>query len=183
MGHKSVYLVVVGYFDPMVFALYLAHAQLARKGGDMRFWSVAAWRKELVFDSQLLLDGDNIPCAELGNHCLDCLVFVPYVVLLEFLNVLCVDGRDNGFDCHQVDNLLEDVLPPLYLLVRLELEEISTLGVVLNYLVEELWFIDPLAVQVAVPGGRYHFGLAEDNWEEPMLPTPFGCRKMARECW
>ena len=95
-----VYLVVVGNCDPMFFALNLVPVQLARKGGDMRFWSVAPWLKEVGFDIQLLLGGDNIPRAELGNQCLDGLVFVPYVVLLEFLDVLCVDGRDNGFDRH-----------------------------------------------------------------------------------
>ena len=41
LGHKADYLVVVGDCDPMVFALNLASVQLARKGGDMRSWSVA----------------------------------------------------------------------------------------------------------------------------------------------
>ena len=40
-----------------------------------------------------------------------------------------------------------------------------TLGAVLDYWVEELWFLEPLAVKVAVPGGRSHFGLAEDKWK------------------
>ena len=84
----------------MVFALSLAPVQLACKGGDMSFWSVAPWREEVGFDSQILLGDDNIPRAELGNQCLDGLVFVPYVVLLEFLDVLCVDGCDNGYDRH-----------------------------------------------------------------------------------
>ena len=134
------------------------------------------------FDIQLLLGGNNIPCAELGEHCFDCLVFVPYVVLLEFLDILRVDGRGNGFGRHRVDYVLEGILLPLDLLVLLELEEISTLGDVLNYWVEGIWFLEPLAVQVAFPGGRSHFGLAEDKREEPVLPTPFGCREMARKC-
>ena len=54
----------------------------------------------MVFDYQILLGGNNIPHAELGNHCIDHLVFVPYVFLLELLDVLRVDGRDNGFKCH-----------------------------------------------------------------------------------
>ena len=41
----------------MVFALYLDPVKLARKGGDMRFWSVAPWRKEVVFGSEILLGG------------------------------------------------------------------------------------------------------------------------------
>ena len=60
---KVVHLVAVGDSDPMVFALNLSPFQLARKGGDMRFWSVAPWREEVVFDSQLLLGGNNIPHA------------------------------------------------------------------------------------------------------------------------
>ena len=72
----------------------------------------------------VLFFSDNIPCADLGNQFLDCMVFVPYVVLLEVLNILCVNGRDNDFDCHRVDHLLEGVLMPLDLLVRLELEEL-----------------------------------------------------------
>ena len=80
-----VYLVVVGYCDPMVLAINLSPVQLARKGGDMRFCSVSPWREEVVFDSQFLLGSDNIPRADLGNQCLDCLVCVPYLCLLEFL--------------------------------------------------------------------------------------------------
>ena len=74
---------------------------------------------------------------------------------------------------------MEGVLLPIDLLVRLGLEELSTLGAVLDSWVKELWFIQTLAVKVAVPGGRSHFGLAEDKREEPMLPTPFGYREMA----
>ena len=51
----------------MVFTLYLVPVQLTRKGGDMRFWSVAPWRKEVGFDSQLLVGGNNIPRADMGN--------------------------------------------------------------------------------------------------------------------
>ena len=90
------------------------------------------------FDSQLLLGGDNIPRAELGKKCLDGLVFVPYVVLLELFNLLCVDGCDNGFDRHQVNHLLDSVLLSLDFLVRLKLEELSTLGSVLGSWVDEL---------------------------------------------
>ena len=58
----------------MIFALELAPFQLARKNGDVRVWSVTTWREELGFDGKLILGGNNIPRAELGNHCLDCLV-------------------------------------------------------------------------------------------------------------
>ena len=177
-----VYLVVVGDCNPMVFAIDLVHVQLARKGGDMCLWSVAPWREEVGFDSQPLLGGDKIPRAEIGNQCLDCLVLVPYVVLLELLDILCVDGRDNGFDRHRVEHVMKGVILPLNLLVRLELEELSTLGTVLDSRVDELWFLDLLAVQVVVLSGRYHLGLTEDKRQEPVLPTPLGCREMACKC-
>ena len=108
LGHEVVQLVIVGDSDPMVFTLDLAPIQLARKGG-------APWRKEVVFDSHILLVGNNIPRVELGNQCFDRLVFVPYIVLLKFLDIFCVDGCDDGFDRHQVDQLLEGVLLPLNL--------------------------------------------------------------------
>ena len=110
------------------------------------------------------------------------MVLVPYVVLLELIDILRVDGRDDGFDHHRVDHILEGVLLQLELLVRLELEEISTLGAVLDYRFEELWFLEPLTFKVTVTGGRSHFGLTEDNREEPVLTIPFGCREMNRKC-
>ena len=101
---------------------------------------------EAGFDIQILLGGDNIPRAEMGNQCLDGLVFVPYVVLLEFIYVLRGNVCNDGFDHHRFDHLLESVLLPLNLLVRLELEKLSTVGDVLSSWVDELWFIDTLAV-------------------------------------
>ena len=71
---------------------------------------------------------------------------------------------------------LESVLLPLDLMVRLEFEELSTLGAVLDSWVDEIWFLETPAVQVVVPGGRSHPGLTEDKREEPVLPTPRGCR-------
>ena len=84
----------------MVFALDLVPVQLVHKGGDVRFWSVTPWNEGVGFDRQLLFGGNNIPLADLGNHCFDCLVFVPYVVLLEFLNILRIAGRNDRFDRH-----------------------------------------------------------------------------------
>ena len=165
MGHKVVYLVLVGDCDPMVFALSLAPVQLACKGGDMSFWSVAPWREEVGFDSQILLGDDNIPRAELGNQCLGGMFFVTYVVLPEFLDELCVDGRNNGFNCHQVKHLLEGVILPIDILIHLDMEELLILGNVLNSWVDELWFLETLAVQVVVPCSRSHLGPANDEWE------------------
>ena len=92
----------------------------------------------MVFDSQFILGVNNIPRAELGRQCFDCMVFVPYVFLLKFLDVLRVDDRDDGFDCQRVDHLLEGVLLPIDIIVLLELEEIAPLGSVLDSWVEEL---------------------------------------------
>ena len=74
------------------------------------------------------------------------MVLVPYVVLFELLDILYINGCDNFFDRHRFDHLLESVLLPLNLLVHLELEELSTVGDVLSSLVDELWFIETLAV-------------------------------------
>ena len=71
---------------------------------------------------------------------------------------------------------MEGVLLPLGLLVRLELEELLTLGTVLDSWLDEIWFLEPLVVHVAVPGGQSRIGLAEDEREEPVLPTPLGFR-------
>ena len=161
MGHKFVHLVIVSDSEPIVFALDLVPVQLVRKGGNLRIWSVTPCCEEVGFDRQLPLCGNNIPCAELYKHFPDCLVLVTYVVLLAFFHVLRFDGCDDGFDCHQVGHILEGVLLPLDLLVLLELEELTTLGGVLNY--------------VVVPGGESHFGLTEDKREEHVLSAPFGC--------
>ena len=104
----------------------------------------------------------KLSLVDLGNHCLDRLIFVPYVVLLEFLDGFCVDSHNDGLDCHRVDHLLKGALLPLNLLVRLELEELSTLSAVLSSWVEELFFLYPLAVEVDIPGGKSHFFLAGD---------------------
>ena len=109
------------------------------------------------FDIQILLGGNNITLAELGNHCLYPLVFVTCIVLLEFLDILCIDGCDNGFYRHRVDHLLEGVLLPLGLLMRLELEDLAPLGAVLDSWVDEIRFFEPLVVKVFVPGGKSHF--------------------------
>ena len=63
-----VHLVIIGDRDPMVFALNLVPVQLARKGGDVLAWSVTPWREELEFYGQILLGGNNIPRADLGDH-------------------------------------------------------------------------------------------------------------------
>ena len=94
------HLVVVGDRDPVVFALDLAPVQLVGKGGDVSFWSVAPGREEIVLDGHLLLGDNYIPRADLVDHCFYCLVFTPYVVFLEFLDVLHIDGHDDGLDRH-----------------------------------------------------------------------------------
>ena len=53
------------------------------------------------------------------------------------------------------------------------------LGAVLNFWVEELGLVKPLTVEAVFPGGETNFGISEDEREETMLATPFGCCKMA----
>ena len=125
----------------MVLALDLAPVQLPRKGGDVRFCSVTPWRKEVVFDGQLILGDNNKPRADLGDHFFYRLFFLPYVVLLKFLGVLLVDGRDDSFDRHRVDHLLEGVLLTLDLLVLLELDDFAPLGTVRNSWVDYIGLI------------------------------------------
>ena len=131
-----VYLVVLGDHDPMVFAPDLAPVQLARKGGDVRVWSVTICHKEVWFGCLLLIGGNNIPRVDLGDHSFYRMVFVPYAVLLEFLDVLRINGRDDGFDRHQVGHILEGIILPLKFMVLLEFEELATLGTVRNSWVE-----------------------------------------------
>ena len=151
------------------------------KVGTCTFASVTPRREEVGLDGPLLLGGNNITCLKLCEHCFYGLVFVPEVVFLQILDVLRVDGRKNGFYCHRVDQLLEVVLLPVDLMVLLELEELALLGVVLGFWAGELRFGEPLAVEVVVPDGETHFGLAEDEQEETVLATPFGGCKMARK--
>ena len=92
-----------------------------------------------------------------------------------------VGGRDDGFERQRINHLLERVFLPLDLLVLFELEELLPLGIVLISWVEDIGFGNPLAVKIFVPGGDSHFGLAEDEQEEPVLLTPFGCCKMFSE--
>ena len=120
---------------------------------------------------------------DLGDHRFYCLVFVPYVVLPKFLDVLCINSHDNGFDLHQVNHLLEHVFLPLDLLVLLELEEIVPLGITPDSWVEDLRFGELFAVDVVVPGGELHSGLADKEREEPVLTTPFGfCEISCKGC-
>ena len=146
MGHEVVHLVIGCDSAPMVFALNLVPFQLAFKGGDVRVWSVTPWLKEVGFDSQLLLGGNNIPRADLGNHLLDCLVLALYVVLLKFLDVLRVNGRDYVIGQHRVNHVLEGVFLTLGPMDRLELEEIAPMGAVRDSWVEELGLSKPIAV-------------------------------------
>ena len=77
--------------------------------------------------------------------------FLPYIVLLEFLNILRVDGCDNGFDHHRVDPLLEGVLLPFELLVLLELEDLAPLGIILDYWIEEIGFFSLSQLRLLFP--------------------------------
>ena len=51
-------------------------------------------------------------------------------------HVLRVDGRNYGFNRLVIDHPLKIVLPSVDLVVLLELEELSPLGIVLNFWIE-----------------------------------------------
>ena len=57
-------------------------------------------------------------------------------------------------------------------MVLLELEDLSPLGVVLNFWVEELRIFDVTAVEILVSGGETNFGHSEPEREETVLAPP-----------
>ena len=61
------------------------------------------------------------------------------------------------------------------------MEEIVPLGTVRDSWIEELVFVNPLAVKVVVPVDESHFGLAEDERVKAVLTTPFVCHEITRE--
>ena len=93
-----------------------------------------------------------------------------------------IDGRNNGFDRHGIDQFLKGILLPVDLVVFLDLEEIAPLGVVLNCCIEELSPFDVLAFEVLDPSDETHFGLGEHKRKETNLAYPFGGSEMAGEC-
>ena len=85
-----------------------------------------------------------------------------------------VNGRGDSFDRHGINHLLKGVLLLVDLVVLLELEELAPLGVVLNFLIEELMPFYAPAFKVLDPSGETHFGIGEQEREETVLATPFG---------
>ena len=93
-----------------------------------------------------------------------------------------VDSRDDGFDCHGIDHLLKVVLPPVDLVVLLDMENLAPLGFAINFWIEDFKPFDAPTFEVLDPGGKTHFGLGENEREETMLASPFCGSKMARKC-
>ena len=94
---------------------------------------------------------------------------------------MCVDGHDDGFDRHSIHHPLKGVTLPVELVVLLDLEELTPLGVVLNLGIEELGPLDAPAFEVLDLGGEMHFGLGENKREETVLASLFGGNEMARK--
>ena len=138
-----VHLVIAVDCNPMVFALNLAPVQLARKGCDVRVWSVAPRHEEVGLGGQLLIGGYEVQFLELCDHRFDILVLISYVVLIQILDVLRFNGRNNVLNHYGVHHLLKSVLLPLDLLVLLKLEELAPLYVVLDFWVKELSIGNP----------------------------------------
>ena len=172
MIHEVVHLVVLCDRDPMVLSFYLAPVHLIGGVCDMRVGCVAPRREEVCLDLYLLLGCDDVPRPELIDHCLDCLVFVPNVVILQLFDVLRIDGPDDVFDRHRIHHLSKGVLLPFDLVVLLELEDIAPLGVVLIFLVGGLGVFEALAFEVVVSGSETYFGLGEHEREGNVLFMP-----------
>ena len=60
-------------------------------------------------------------------------MFVTRVVLFELFRLLRIDVQDNGFDRHVIYRLLKGLLIPVDFVVLLEVEDLTTLGVVLDF--------------------------------------------------
>ena len=174
-----VHLVFIDDRDTIIFALYLAPVELARKVCDVHVGSVASQRDEFGLDGQFILGGDDVPRLDLRDHRFDGPILIPNVVLFQLLDILSVDGCKDGLNHHGVHHLLEGVLLTLDLLVRLDLEDLVPIYVVPDFRVEEFGICEPLAVEGVVPGDETNFGLAEDEREETLTSTPFGGCKMA----
>ena len=147
-----VHLVGLSDCEPMVPVFDLEYVQLTGEGCDMCVGRVTQWLKEVCLDGDLLLCCDDVPRLELIDHSQDFLILVTHVVLFGFFHVLCVDGRNDGFERHGIYHLLKSVLLPVGLVVLLELEELAPLGVVLNFWVEELRIFDVTTVEILVSG-------------------------------
>ena len=65
----------------------------------------------------------------------------------------------------------------------MELGDLASLVIVLNFWFEELGIFSELAVKVLVSGSETHFGLDDHEWEETMPASPFsGCKLANRGC-
>ena len=98
------------------------------------------------------------------------------------LHVLRVDVLNDGFERHGINHLLKSVLLTVDLVVLLDMEEHSTLCVVLNFWIDDPGPFDAPTFEVLDSGGKTHFGLGEHDREETVLASSFGGNKMARKC-
>ena len=101
-------------------------------------------------------------------------IFVTDVLLPEFVDVLLIDGRSDGFDRHGVDDKLKVILRPFELLVLLELKEVPAFGLLFDVRMDKIGLCELGAVEGRVGGHVAHFWCVEDECEVAVAPTPRG---------
>ena len=70
------------------------------KGGDVGVGSVAPWSVEVRLDGKYFTVCDDESCSELGEYGFCRLVVVADVINFDLVDILLVDGGDDGLDCH-----------------------------------------------------------------------------------
>ena len=129
----------------------------------------------------LLCVGYGKPPAQLGDHFEDRSLVVPHVFLVELLDVLFIDVRDDLLDADLADNLMVDKACPHGQMLLLKLEEVSALRICRDLRVDEFGIFDAAAFKVAVVGDDPHLVLDEYKREIPVVSPPRCGREEAHE--
>ena len=107
------------------------------------------------------------------EHGFDCRISISDVLLAEFVEVLVVDGRGDGFDSDGVDDELEVVLRPPEFLVLLQDDEVPAFRRICDGCIDECRFWEAVAVEVGVACRHPHFLLVEDERKVAEAPASF----------
>ena len=107
------------------------------------------------------------------EHGFDRRISISDVLLAEFVEVLVVDSRGDGFDGNGVDDELEVLLRPPEFLVLLQDDEVPAFRCIRDGWIEECRFWEAVAVEVGVARRHPHFLLVEDEREVAVAPALF----------
>ena len=116
-----------------------------------------------------------------GKSWFYCLVVVADIIFFEFVDILLLDGGDNGLNCHGVDDHLKMVLCPVEFVVLLKLYKVPAFCVICDVWVDEGRIFEPGAVEALVRGDKAYFCLVEDEREVAVAAAPCCRVEMARE--